>query len=171
MMLVLNDFKAWEPIIFYTIYKLLTNKLKRNCFELLRFTQGGKILVRIEGLISRKVVKYWLENYQSMAANDSPIDALPHNSGRKSYDGFNDTKLNLIMLDAAIRDLPPVLSVCCKYRWIVQLPLKDTLKITGLSKSTYYRRCDKSVDFIYYHVNGSAAGINDLIMAIKLGKI
>lgn len=123
--------------------------------------------VRIEGLISKKAVRRWLENYESLISEDRPPDFIPGNSSGKPGDGISNAKLNKIMLEAAIRDLPPVLKVCLEYRWVLQLPLGDTLRKTGLPKSTYYRRCDKAVDFIYYHVNGKAAGIKDLLQKIR----
>jgi hypothetical protein len=71
------------------------------------------------------------------------------------------------MLEAAIKDMPPVLYICLKYRWVDQLPLGKTLERTGIPKSTYYRRCDKAIEFIYYHVNGIAAGMKDLLDRIN----
>jgi hypothetical protein len=71
------------------------------------------------------------------------------------------------MLEAAIKDMPPVLYICLKYHWVDQLPLGKTLERTGIPKSTYYRRCDKDIEFIYYHVNGIAAGMKDLLDRIN----
>lgn len=126
--------------------------------------------VRIEGLVSKKAVLGWLENYESLVAGDRPFDAMPSNSGPKVFDGVSGGQLNRIMLDAAIDDLPPVLAVCLKYRWVEQLPLGQALYRTGIPKSTYYRRCGKAVEYIYYHVNGIAAGIKDLLTQIGASK-
>jgi fimbrial chaperone protein len=126
--------------------------------------------VRIAGLISKACIRRWLENYESVIAQDRPADAIPTNSGPKSYDGVSNTAINRIMLEAAIRDLPPVLKVCLELRWITQLKLTETLRKTGIPKTTYYRRCNKAVDFIYYHVNGMAAQLKDLVDSIILEK-
>jgi len=122
--------------------------------------------VRIEGLVSKKVVLGWLENYDSLVSGDRPFDAMPSNSGAKVFDGVSGGQMNKIMLEAAIRDLPPVLHVCLVYRWVERRPLWEALRRTGIPKSTYYRRCAKAVEFIYYHVNGIAAGIKDLLTQI-----
>lgn len=119
--------------------------------------------VRIEGLISRKVIRCWLDNWESLQAGDSPPDAITGNSGPKARDGITGNMINRIMLEAAIADLPPVLKVCLEYRWIQQLPREAIYARTGIPKTTYYRRCNKAVDFIYYHVNGIAAGMKDLV--------
>lgn len=126
--------------------------------------------IRIEGLISKKVVKGWLEDWESLQSGSPPVDGMPKDSSGKAEDGVSNSQINRIMMDAAVRDLPPVLYVCLKYRWIDELPLGETLKRTGIPKSTYYRRCDKAVDFIYYHVNGEAAGIKALLEKLSENK-
>lgn len=123
--------------------------------------------IRVEGLISKKVIKSWLENLESLYRGDKPLDAVVTNSGPKSMDGVSGSMLNRLMLESALKDMPPVLYICLKYRWIDQLPIVEALERTGIPKSTYYRRCDKAVDFIYYHVNGVAAGVKDLIDTIN----
>lgn len=123
--------------------------------------------IRIEGLVSKNVIKSWLEEWDSMQAGSRPMDAIPTSSGPKTQDGVSNSRINIIMLDAAIKDLPPVLYVCLMYRWVDQVPLNKVLEKTGIAKSTYYRRCEKAIDYIYYHVNGMAAGIKDLIDAIN----
>ena len=124
--------------------------------------------VRIKGLISTKVITSWLEEWDSLVAGDRPLDAMPANGGPKQMDGVSNGMINKIMLDAAIKALPPVLYICLMYRWVDQVPLPKVLLTTGIAKSTYYRRCDKAVEFIYYHVNGMAAGIKDLLDKINL---
>lgn len=126
--------------------------------------------VKIEGLISKKAVRRWLDDYESIISESIGADAIPGNSGSKPRDGISNNKINKIMLEAAIKDLPPVLKVCLEYRWIEQLRLGETLKRTGIAKSTYYRRCDKAVEFIYYHVNGKADNIKDLLEKIREDK-
>ena len=123
--------------------------------------------VRVEGLISKKVIKSWLEQWEYLEAGDKPLDAVVMNSGPKNRDGVSSSQINRIMLEAAIADMPPVLYLCLKYRWIDQVPIVKIVEATGIPKSTYYRRCDKAVEFIYYHVNGMAAGVKDLIDRIN----
>jgi hypothetical protein len=131
--------------------------------------------VKIEGLVSRKVIKLWLENYESLVVRDRPFDALPANSSYKSPDGVSNGVINKIMLEAAVKALPGKLFLCVYYRWIMRQPLNTTLRLLGdikpLPKTTYYRRCDKAVDFIYYHINGMAAQLKDLVDRILLGRI
>lgn len=120
--------------------------------------------VKVEGLISRKVIKYWLENFDRLTGGYKLLD---HGRGTPiNRDGISGNRLNSIMLEDAIKDLPPVLKVCMSYRWLEQLPLDETLSRTGIPRSTYYRRCDKAIDFIYYHVNGLAANYKDLAETI-----
>ena len=110
--------------------------------------------VKVEGLISKRVIKLWLEAGASI----------------ETWDKVTNGTVNTIMLKAAIADLPPVLKVCLQYRWVDQLPRKEILARTGIPKTTYYRRCDKAVEFIYYHVNGMAAGLKDLLDKILVEK-
>jgi len=58
------------------------------------------------------------------------------------------------MLEAAIKALPGQLRLCVNCRWIEKKPLGVTLRLIGVSKSEYYRRCGLAVDFIYKRVNG-----------------
>lgn len=131
-------------------------------------------MVRLEGLISKKVVRRWLEHYESLVTGDRPLDYIGTNSGAKSYDGITNSQLNKVMLEAAFKDMPIGLWLCTKYRWVDRKPLGETLarlKTWGVcaSKSSYYRRCDLAITYIYYHVNGRAANIKDLLD--KLEKI
>lgn len=110
--------------------------------------------VRIEGLVSKRVIKLWLEAGASM----------------ETWDRITNGTIDTIMLSSAIKDLPPVLKVCLQFRWIDQLPLKETLERTGIPKTTYYRRCDKAVEFLYYHINDMAAGLKDLLDKVLVEK-
>jgi len=115
--------------------------------------------IRVEGYVSKKVVRFWLENYQSLQMRDSPVDALPCNSGPKPYDGVTSTHLNKIMLDAAIKALPRELQLVVKARWIIKPPLKKTLQALGMSEQKYRTRCNQAIDHIYRHVNGKALAV------------
>lgn len=89
-----------------------------------------------------------------MKAGDKPDDYVGVNGGAKAYDGVSSRRLNIIMLEVAIRALPWQLRRCVYYRWIGKRPLGVTLRLVGLSKSVYYRRCGLAVDFIHKYVNG-----------------
>lgn len=110
--------------------------------------------VRVEGYVSKKAVKRWLEDYEYIAAGDSPPDAPPSNSGPKNNDGWGAGKLNKIMLDQAIENLPPLVRACVKARWVHKLPLRKTLRILEIKEGVYYNRCDLGVDLIYQELNG-----------------
>jgi hypothetical protein len=46
-----------------------------------RRKMGASML--IEGYISKKNIKRWLENYEALVAGDRPYDAIPTNAGRR----------------------------------------------------------------------------------------
>lgn len=118
-------------------------------------------------LISKKVIKYWLDNYTSIIANDRPVDAIPSNSGKKSYDGISWKQIDRIMLQDAIEKLPRLLKKCVYARWVDPQPLGETLRNLNLTKDVYYKRCSWAIDGIYYHVNGEFANIQDLYNKIR----
>jgi len=109
-------------------------------------------------LISKKVVRSWLEGYTELYRAWGPVDAeMPKcNSGKKPEDGITDKVLNRAMLSAALRSMwheAGILFYCCNARWVRPQPLGKTLRSAGISKDKYYYRCDRAVDYIYYHVN------------------
>lgn len=118
-------------------------------------------------LISKKVVRYWLDNYASLIANDRPVDAVPSNSGRKSYDGVSWKQIDRIMLEEAIDKLPELLKNCVNARWVNPGPLGETLRQLGLTKDKYYKRCSWAIDSIYYYINGNAARLQDLYNKVR----
>jgi hypothetical protein len=67
----------------------------------------------------------------------------------------------------AFHDMPNILHTCAVVRWLQPVALGDALKIVGKPKTTYYRLCDKVIFYIYYHVNGQAARLEDLVEKIK----
>jgi hypothetical protein len=73
------------------------------------------------------------------------------------------------MLDNAIGQLSPFMQAIVKCRWTRQLPLRDTLKMLGVSKDIYYHRCGLAVEQIYVNMNGRAAGIAALYDRIGRG--
>jgi len=115
------------------------------------------------------VVKSWLENYHAVIYGGRFEDRLvPCNRSAKPYDGIGNGRLNKIMLQAAIKELPPILKRVLLAKWIKFIPLNQTLKILGLTKDQYYRRCDWVIDYIYLCVNNDDAGKSKLLR--KIGK-
>lgn len=106
-------------------------------------TQG----IKIDGLISKLVIRIWLEEGADLG----------------TWDKINNGTIDRIMLETAIAELPPVLKICYEYRWLKRVKPQEVVDRTGIPVATYYRRCNKAVDFIYYHINGQAAGLKDLI--------
>lgn len=119
--------------------------------------------------MSKKNIRRLLDNYHTLEAGDQlpNPDAAPINTGPKAYDGVGGGRLNKIMLDDAIGKLSPFMQAVVKCRWTRQLPLKDALKVLGVSKSVYYHRCSLAVEQIYINVNGRAAGIVALYEKIR----
>jgi len=122
--------------------------------------------LRIEGYISKTNIRRWLSNYDALAAGDRPADAIPTHSGPKAYDGISGGRLNKIMLDDAIAQLPRLERACVSCRWIRQLRLADALRRLGLTKAQYYARCDDAVEAIYSTINGPRAGVKRLMEAL-----
>lgn len=123
-------------------------------------------MIRIEGYISKRNIRRWLNNYQALAAGDYSLDDIPRSSGPKADDGVSGARLNKIMLDQAVAELPQELKTCVYARWVYCLPLAEALPKLGLEKAAYYSRCDRAVDRIYQRINGGLAGAKAL-----LGKI
>jgi DNA-directed RNA polymerase specialized sigma subunit len=123
-------------------------------------------MVKIEGYISKKAIRRWLENYESLAAGDRPPEAVSTNSGPKAYDGISNAQLNKMMLDQAIENLPDLMKACIKARYIYKLPRKRTLQLLGISDAVYYNRCKLAIDHIYLELNGDLAGIKRLLEKI-----
>lgn len=120
----------------------------------MRIAQKKAQGVKIDGMVSKVVIRIWLEEGADIG----------------SWNRINNGTVDKIMLEAAIKELPPVLKLCFDYRWIKRWKPTAVENRTGLPKSTYYRRCNRAIDFIYYHVNGEAAGLKDLLEAIKNSK-
>lgn len=127
-------------------------------------------MVKIEGYVSKKVVKDWLENYASMHAKDRPVDAMPMSSGPKPSDGVTATQLNKVMLDQAIEALPILTKACCKARWVYGFPVDSTVNTLDISREIYYSRCDEAVELIYRALNGEKAAYIGLLRKINAVK-
>lgn len=125
-------------------------------------------MLKIDGYVSKKNIRRWLENYESLAAGDCPPDAIPTHSAAKALDGWTGGKINKIMLDQAIDKIPDRLTKACVYaRWIYRLPLGETLRKLGLTKDAYFKRCDTALDFVCNYVNGGIVGYMRLSEIIK----
>lgn len=134
---------------------------------------GGGLFIKVKGFVPRSQVKAWLEHYDALDAGDCGFDedAPPGNSGPKEYDGVTGLRMIKIMLDAAIQRLPPALRQVVIYRWIDKAQRSVILQKTGLSKDTYYARCDQAVDTVWQDVNGLAPNYQELAAAIKMDKL
>lgn len=119
----------------------------------------------MKGHVSKRTVRLWLENYQSLVGGDT-IPELISNSGPKEYDGIPIGLIHRIMLDVAIKKLPHPERDCIFYRWVLRLSLTQCLKRTGLEKSMYYGHCDKAVRHIYRSINGLSENYFDLLTKI-----
>ena len=60
-------------------------------------------MTRIDGYVSKKTIRLWLENYESLAVGASVPDAPPSFTGPGAQDGKGDGRLNKIVLDQAIK--------------------------------------------------------------------
>lgn len=125
-------------------------------------------MVKVVGIKTRKVIRLWLNNYQALVSKDVVLTDTPINTGPKAYDGVSNRYLNFLMLEAAIAELPPAIRACVVARWVERKKLGEILRTLEISKSTYYDRCDKGVDIIYFLVNGKVAGY--LALVSKLAK-
>lgn len=112
-------------------------------------------------------MKAWLENYHATITGDKPRNQLPGSSGQKPYDGVYAWQLNKIMLQAAIKELPPILKRVLIAKWIKQAPLNETLRALGLSKDQYYTRCGWVIDYIYLCVNNDDMGKSKLLRKVS----
>lgn len=125
--------------------------------------------MRIEGFVSRRIIRFWLDNYQAIAAHDLVLDALPKNSSAKPYDGIANSQMNKVMLDDAIKKLPPRIGACAVARWIKRWDTRQILKTLNISREVYYERCDDAIELIYQRLNGSAINYGKLMDEIKKG--
>jgi hypothetical protein len=123
-------------------------------------------LKRIEGYISKKAVRYWLENYEYLEAGDRPPDAPPSNSGPKSPDGVSANQLNKIMLDQAIENLPPLHKACVKARWVYKFRMSHTLRTLEIGSSVYKQRTNEAITLIHDELNGDKVGYMGLLSEI-----
>lgn len=122
--------------------------------------------MRIEGYVSKKNIKRWLENYASLEAGDVMPDAPPGNSGPKNYDGISDGRLNKIMLDEALSKLSPGYRLIIAMKWTRPIKTREACKALGVSASVYSRLCATALDLVYRGVNGPAVNYKALMRIV-----
>lgn len=120
----------------------------------------------IEGYVTKKNIRRWLDNYAALVAGDKPLDAIPSNSGPKDYDGVTGGRLNKIMLDDAIKQLPRLERVCLTCKWLREMRPAEALRVLGITKAEYTRGCNAAIDSIYASINGPMAGVKRLMEQI-----
>ncbi|MGX5555725.1 hypothetical protein [Bacillus cereus] len=120
-------------------------------------------MTRIDGYVSKKTIRLWLENYESLAVGDRFPDAPPSFTGPGVQDGKSNGRLNKIVLDQAIKQLPKNMRYIVLARYVVKIPRKNTLQTMNITAGTYYRRCRQAVDLIHMSINGDMVGMKKLI--------
>lgn len=123
--------------------------------------------MRVEGLISRKSIMRWLDEYEYMATGTRNPEAPEGSGGTKPADGISGTQLNKIMLDEAMETLTPLVRACLRSKYVYRLTNKQGTKALGIGASVYARRCEQGIDALYYKVNGQAANIADLLAKVE----
>lgn len=124
---------------------------------------------KIEGYVSKKAIRFWLENYEYLEAGALiPTDEVRSTGGaQKAEDGKTANELNKIMLDQAIEQLPPLQRACIMARYVKKLKRDRTLKVLEISASIYYERCNMAIEEIHTQINGEKKqykGLLDKIM-------
>ncbi|MBS9803138.1 hypothetical protein J4052_09195 [Bacillus toyonensis] len=120
-------------------------------------------MTRIDGYVSKKTIRLWLENYESLAVGDRFPDAPPSFTGPGALDGKGDGRLNKIVLDQAIKQLPKNMRYIVLARYVVKIPRRDTLRTMNITETVYYTRCKQAVDMIHMNINGDMVGMKKLI--------
>ncbi|WP_144488876.1 hypothetical protein [Bacillus thuringiensis] len=126
-------------------------------------------MTRIDGYVSKKTIRLWLENYESLAVGDRFPDAPPSFTGPGALDGKGDGRLNKIVLDQAIKQLPKNMRYVVLARYVVKVPRKRILHTLSINANEYYKYCDKAVDTLYLIINGDMVGMNQLIKKVEQG--
>lgn len=124
-------------------------------------------MTRIDGYVSKKTIRLWLENYESLAVGDRFSDAPPSFTGPGAQDGKSDGRLNKIVLDQAIKQLPKNMRYIVIARYVVKISRKRILHKLNIHANEYYKYCDKAVDTLYRIINGDMVGMNQLIKKVE----
>lgn len=117
----------------------------------------------IDGYVSKKTIRLWLENYESLAVGDRFPDAPPSFTGPGAQDGKSDGRLNKIVLDQAIKQLPRNMRYIVLARYVVKIPRKNTLRTMNITETVYYTRCKQAIDMMHMNINGDMVGMKKLI--------
>ncbi|MCU5511396.1 hypothetical protein OCB07_21515 [Bacillus cereus] len=120
-------------------------------------------MTRIDGYVSKKTIRLWLENYESLAVGDRFPDAPPSFTGPGAQDGKSDGRLNKIVLDQAIKQLPKNMQYIVLARYVAKIPRKNTLRMMNITETVYYTRCKQAVDILHMTINGDMVGMKKLI--------
>ncbi|PGL92402.1 hypothetical protein CN943_21880 [Bacillus thuringiensis] len=120
-------------------------------------------MTRIDGYVSKKTIRLWLENYESLAVGDRFPDAPPSFTGPGAQDGKGDGRLNKIVLDQAIKQLPKNMKYIVLARYVAKIPRKNTLRTMNITETVYYTRCKQAVDVLHMTINGDMVGMKKLI--------
>ncbi len=117
--------------------------------------------------ISKKTIRRWLDNYESLVVGDISFDEVPGNSGPSEYDGVYSGQLNKVMLEHAVEKLPFKEKTCCKNRWYFKTPVRHTANTLGITVDQYYRLCNKAINLIYRELNGEMIGVKKLLKRVR----
>ncbi|UOX98416.1 hypothetical protein MWG54_12720 [Bacillus cereus] len=120
-------------------------------------------MTRIDGYVSKKTLRLWLENYESLAVGDRFPDAPPSFTGPGALDGKGDGRLNKIVLDQAIKQLPKNMRYVVLARYVVKVPRKRILHKLNIHANEYYKYCDKAIITLHRTINGDMIGMKQLI--------
>ncbi|PEF86253.1 hypothetical protein [Bacillus thuringiensis] len=124
-------------------------------------------MTRIDGYVSKKTIRLWLENYESLAVGDRFPGAPPSFTGPGAQDGKCDGRLNKIVLDQAIKQLPKNMRYIVIARYVVKIPRKRILHKLNIHANEYYKYCNKAVETLYRIINGDMVGMNQLIKKVE----
>lgn len=130
--------------------------------------------MKVEGLVTRKNIKRWLEQYNELKAGGRvEYEVSSGGGGPKNKDGVSGSQINMMMLDdaiAALRVDHEVLYNCIYFKFIHCYRWKQVQPLVNMARSTYYKYVDAGVDYLYYKINGETASMLSLLEAIKTGK-
>lgn len=122
--------------------------------------------MKLEGYVSKKAIRKWLDNYEDFMAMGRSFEEMPHDN-RMNDDGIHSFFLNKVMLDHAIEQLPRKEKICCKNRWLRKKPVRYTTNILGITQNEYYKRCSNAIHSIYEQLNGEMIGVKQLLDLIN----
>ena len=122
--------------------------------------------MKIEGYISKKTIRFWLDNYEALVSGDRPLEEIPGNTGPKNVDGISAGLLNKTMLENAVDGLPGDLQLCVKNRWYYHYAVRHTCNVLGITSDDYYSKCNEAVEMIYNELNGFLLGVKQLMKKI-----